>query len=113
MSSSDRDWIEVLRAHRTAHGGKKTADAIGYSTAVVSSVLNGKYGGKFGGDLNAVRQKVEGALMGLTVECPVVGELPRNRCLEYQRQPFAATNHLRVQLSRTCPECPNRRGAEA
>lgn len=102
------DWLDVLRAHRDAHGGKKTADAIGYSPTVVSQVLSGNYKG----DLNAVRQKVEGALMGMTVDCPVVGELPRNRCLEYQRQPFAATNHLRVQLAKACKTCPNRRGAE-
>lgn len=109
MAPSDNDWVDVLRTHRTTHGGKKTGDAIGYSATVVSQVLSGNYKG----DLRAVRQKVEGALMGLTVECPVVGDLPRNRCLEYQRQPFAATNHLRVQLSNTCPTCPNRRGADA
>lgn len=109
MAPSETDWIDALRTHRKAHGGKKTAEAIGYSQAVVSAVLNGNYKG----DSKAVRQKVEGALMGLTVDCPVVGELPRNRCLEYQRQPFAATNHLRVQLANTCPKCPNRRGAES
>ena len=102
------DWIDVLRRYRVANGGKRTAEVIGYSTAVVSQVLTGNYKG----DLTAVRQKVEGALMGITVDCPVVGDLPRNRCLEYQRQPFAATNHIRVQLFNACPKCPNRRGAE-
>ena len=107
MSPSDQDWTEVLRAHRTAHGGKRTAEAIGYSQTVVSQVLSGTYKG----DYSAVKQKVEGALMGMTVDCPIVGDLPRNRCLEYQRQPFASTNHLRVQLSRTCPTCEHKRGA--
>lgn len=108
MTTPESDWVEVLRAHRKQHGGKKTAEAIGYSATVVSQVLSGNYKG----DLKAVQQKVEGALMGMTVDCPVVGDLPRNRCLEYQRQPFAASNHLRVQFSRACPNCPNRRGAE-
>lgn len=109
MQSSDSpDWLAVLSAHCKAHGQRKTAEAIGYSAGVVSQVLKGKYPG----DLRAVQIKVEGALMGLSVDCPVVGDLPRNRCLEYQRQGFAATNHLRVQLAKTCPKCPNRRGAE-
>lgn len=105
---SNIDWMEVLAAHRKAHGGKKTGDDIGYSATVVSQVLSGKYAG----DLKAVQQKVEGALMGATVDCPVMGDLPRNRCLEYQRQPFAATNPNRVRFSAACPKCPNRRGAE-
>lgn len=108
MTHHEPDWLEVLRAACKARNQASVAKDIGYSAAVVSQVLKGAYKG----DLNAVRQKVEGALMGLTVECPVIGELPRNRCLEYQRQPFASTNHMRVQFSRTCPTCTQRRGAE-
>ena len=104
--SNEADWLDVLRSACKARSQRAVAADIGYSTAVVSQVLSGSYKG----DLRAVRQKVEGALMGLTVDCPVVGDLQRNRCLEYQRQPFAATNHLRVQFSRACPTCPNRRG---
>ena len=104
----DDAWLEVLRTHRQTHGGKKTAEVIGYSATVVSQVLSGTYKG----DMKAVQQKVEGALMGVTVDCPVIGELPRNRCLEYQRLPFAASNPLRVRFTSACPKCPNRRGAE-
>lgn len=104
----DSAWLDVLRQHRSAHGGKASAEAIGYSATVVSQVLTGNYKG----DLKAVRQKVEGALMGAVVDCPVIGELPRNRCLEYQRLPFAATNPNRVRFASACPTCPNRRGAQ-
>lgn len=108
MTNTEPDWLTVLREHSAPKGGQaRTAERIGYSPAVVSQVLKGTYKG----DLKAVQTKVEGALMGLTVECPVVGELPRNRCLEYQQRPFAATNNLRVQLSRACPNCASRRGA--
>lgn len=102
------DWIHALREACKARKQNAVAAEIGYSATVVSQVLSGTYKG----DLKAVQQKVEGALMGLTVDCPVVGELPRNRCLEYQRQSFAATNHLRVQFSKACRGCVNRRGAE-
>ena len=100
-------WLDALREYRDTHGGKKAAETIGYSSGVVSQVLSGKYPG----DLLAVRQKVEGALMGLSVACPVIGDLPRNRCLDYQRQGFGATNPMRVRLAHACPTCPNRRGA--
>lgn len=107
MSSHDNSaWLDELRKFRDTHGGKKTAEAIGYSATVVSQVLSATYKG----DLKAVQQKVEGALMGLSVDCPVVGELPRNRCLDYQRQSFGATNPMRVRMAQACPSCPNRRG---
>ncbi|KAF1692732.1 transcriptional regulator [Pseudoxanthomonas jiangsuensis] len=107
MTIPESDWLEVLRAACAAPNSsqRKVAERLGYSTSVISQVL----GGKYAGDLKAVQAKVEGAFMGVTVNCPVVGELPRNRCLEYQRQAFAATNHLRVQLSRSCPECKHNR----
>ncbi len=100
------DWMTVLREHRDSQGNGPTAKKIGYSTTVVSQVLTGNYKG----DLEAIKKAVEGGLMGMTVVCPVIGDLPRNVCLEYQRRAFAATNHLRVHLSRVCPTCPNRRG---
>lgn len=104
--SAHPSWIDELRKYRASHGGKKTAETIGYSTTVVSQVLSGTYKG----DLQAVQQKVEGALMGMSVDCPVIGEIPRNRCLEYQRQPFSATNPMRVRLAKACQTCPHRRG---
>lgn len=106
--TNEPDWLSVLRSACMARKQSVVAADIGYSAAVVSQVLKGTYKG----DLNAVKQKVEGALMGLTVDCPIVGDLPRNRCLEYQRQGFAATNHLRVQFSRVCPNCSHRRGGD-
>ena len=104
----DTAWLDELRKFRDTHGGRKAAEAIDYSTTVVSQVLSGSYKG----DLHAVRQKVEGALMGLSVACLVIGDLPRNRCLDYQRQGFSATNPMRVRLAQACPSCPNRRGGK-
>lgn len=101
------EWLTALREHAKAHNQRKAADAIGYSTTVVSQVLKGIYPG----DLAAVQAKVEGALMGAMVECPVIGEMPRNRCVEHQARSrnFATTNPLRVRLAKVCPTCPNRR----
>ncbi len=57
-----------------------------------------------------MQKAVEGALMGMTVTCPVLQEIPANRCLEIQNQPFAATNPVRVRLYHACRSgCPNSR----
>ncbi|HMM24256.1 MAG TPA: helix-turn-helix transcriptional regulator, partial [Pseudoxanthomonas mexicana] len=77
MSNPDHDWVEVLRAHCAQTSQRKVAERLSYSTSVINQVLNGKYNG----DLKAVQTKVEGVFMGLSVNCPVVGDLPRDRCL--------------------------------
>lgn len=100
------DWIAALDAACRRESQKRVAERIGYSAAVVNQVLKGTYKG----DLGAVEQAVRGALLHATVDCPVCGELPANKCLEYQRLPFAATNPQRVQLYRACRSgCPHSR----
>ena len=101
---AESSWLAALRAAAKAQGQKAVGLRIGYSTAVVSQMLSGTYKG----DLSRVQQAVEGALMGATVECPLVGELPRQRCADYQRRGFESTNPMRVAMSRECPKCPNR-----
>lgn len=100
---SEPAWISVMRETAARIGQPKTAERIGYSTTVVNQVLKGKYKG----DLNRVEERVKGALMGALVICPVLGELARDRCLDHQRAPFAATNPSRVQLWHACKRCPN------
>lgn len=103
MSAAAVDWIEVLRdACRNATQGS-IARRIGYSSPVVNQVLSGTYKG----DLQRVRAAVEGALMDALVECPVIGEIPRQRCVEHQRRPFTPTNPTNIRLFHTCPDCPH------
>ena len=101
------EWIEALRQEAARTSQSAAANRIGYSPAVVNTVLKGTYKG----DLNSVEEAVRGAIMGATIDGPVIGEIPRNRCIDHQRRSgsFAATNPLRVQLHRTCPTCTNRR----
>lgn len=98
---SEPAWLQVLREACAASSQPAVGVRIGYSTAVVNACLKGSYKG----DLKRVQQAVEGALMGSTVDCPVVGDIPRQRCVEHQRAPFSSTNPMRVQLSRACPNC--------
>lgn len=97
-------WIAALRDACLGMSQREVAALIGYSESVISQVLSGKYRG----DMRRVQAAVEGGLMGATVDCPVVGVIPRQRCIEHQRRPFAATNPTRVQLYRACRVCPNR-----
>jgi DNA-binding transcriptional regulator YdaS (Cro superfamily) len=97
-------WIEVLRQACAASNQPTVARRLGYSTSVVNQVLKGAYKG----DLRRVQRAVEGALMGSTVECPVVGQIPRQRCVEHQRAPFRITSPTAVQLYHACRGgCPN------
>lgn len=91
-------WITTLREQSRAQTQARVAQEIGYSAAVVNQVLQGKYKG----DVSRVERAVRGAYMGETVFCPVLGEIPANRCMEIQRQPFASTNPQRVRLYRAC-----------
>lgn len=97
-------WIEMLKKACEASSQKAVAAKVGYSPATISQVLSGTYRG----DLSRVQAAVEGALMRATVDCPVIGELPRQRCIEHQRAPFAPTNPMRVQLYAACKTCPHR-----
>ncbi|EAU53559.1 helix-turn-helix domain-containing protein [Mariprofundus ferrooxydans] len=98
-------WIIVLRKACKINSQAAVATQIGMSPAVVNQVLKGTYNGR----LDNVQKRVEGALMGITVDCPVIGDIPLNRCIENQSRPFAATNPLRVMLHRACKTCRNNR----
>ena len=106
------DWVRVLAEECDATSQKAAAARIGYSNTAVCNVLRRKYGKQvgFGGDLTAVEQAVRGALLSVTVACPVAGDLPAHVCLDYQRQPFRSTNAQRVRLYRACRNgCQNKR----
>lgn len=92
------DWVDVLAEECDAHSGVAIARRIGYSGAVVSAVLAGKYKG----DIGKVEAKVRGALMGEIVHCPVLDEITKDRCIAEQGRKFAATSSTRAKLFRAC-----------
>jgi hypothetical protein len=101
------EWILALAEACDRESQSAAARKIGMSLTTVSEVLANKYKA----DPKRVRETVMGALMGSTVSCPVLGDdLPRDRCIIFQKQDFAASNPQRVQLWRACPTCKNYRG---
>lgn len=100
------DWVAELAAIADQMGQKKAAAMIGYTAGLVSAVINAKYAG----DMQGVEESVRGALMGLKVECPILGDIGRDRCLQEQREPFRATSAFRAQIYHACRNgCPNSR----
>lgn len=100
------DWVLALVGEVERTSGVKAAARIGYSASVVSSVLRRAYLG----DLGKVEAAIRGALMGETVECPVLGEISRDRCLREQDMPRMATSAIRMRLWAACRDgCPHSR----
>ena len=92
------DWIVELAALTDLRKLKATGQRIGYTGSLVSSVLANKYKG----DMDAVEAAVRGALMGLTVDCPAQGEIPKNICLSWQKLPRGQSDSTRVRVYRAC-----------
>ncbi|QDY99086.1 transcriptional regulator [Nitratireductor mangrovi] len=101
------DWVRELADLADREGQRAAAGRIGYSASTVSMVIANRYGG---GDLARVEEKVRGALMGVVVDCPVLGAIGRDVCLDWQKKPFAATSSRRLQMYRACRAgCPHAR----
>jgi hypothetical protein len=102
------DWIAALAWHcdRASSQGK-VAEQLGISSAAVNQVLGNVYGGR----LDRVQARVRGELMREVVTCPVLGEISKRDCLDYQYRKFRPTNPARVALFKACKTCPNREGA--
>jgi len=99
------DWIVALAQACERQSQAKVARQLGYSDAVISTVLKGTYAG----DHAAVATAVRAQLQADRVTCPVLGEIALARCLEEQAQPLRATSGHRVRLYHACRTCPNNR----
>lgn len=98
------DWVLALAEQCAATNQKQAAKRIGLSDGLVSQVL----GNKYPGDVARVAEKVRGALMGVTVTCPVLGDIGRDRCLDEQKKTFTGTSSVRSRLYRACRSgCPH------
>jgi hypothetical protein len=102
--SNDTNWLERLREAVAESSGNQVARRLGVSPATISLLVNEKYKG----DMTAMEERVRGALIGETVDCPVLGEIGRDACLTWQRAKFIASNPTRIKLYRACRGgCPN------
>jgi hypothetical protein len=98
------DWVIALAELCSQIGNAAAGARVGYGASTISQVLSKTYRG----DLGRIAESVSGALLGALVECPVLGTIGRDRCLQEQREPFRATSSMRAQLYHVCRSgCPN------
>ena len=102
-------WVEVLAEVTDRLRSREAAGRrIGYSGSTVSQVINNKADKH---DLGKIEAAVRGALMGETVDCPVLLEITRDQCLWEQDQPRSSASALRAEIYRECRRpCPHFRG---
>lgn len=99
MTTTDR--MQLLRDRRAELGQAEVARRLGYSDSAICQALKGSYKG----DLSNLLTRVEEVFGCTIVNCPILGEIALGKCSEIRKQPFAATNPLRVQLYRECRKC--------
>lgn len=98
------EWILALAQACNLSSQSKVAAKLNYSAATISQVISCSYRG----DIERVEAMVRGAFLSELVACPVLGDMPRNMCLGWQKKPRAATSSHRVQMYRACRNgCPN------
>ena len=100
------DWLIELANLADRDGLAGAEKIIGYSRSAISNVLNNKYQK---GDTGRVEQMVRGILMSETVDCPVLGAMARNVCLDWQKRPYTDASALHIRMHRACKVCPNSR----
>ncbi|PZP11119.1 MAG: transcriptional regulator, partial [Sphingomonas hengshuiensis] len=88
------DWIVALAEACQRGSQAAVARRFGVSGSQISHVLANTYPSP----TDRLEQLVRGAYLGAVVNCPVLGEIERDRCLEEQAKPFAATSSTRAQL---------------
>lgn len=97
------DWIEALAKACDATSQNKVAKRMGRSGSLVSLVLANRYSG----DMDGLRQQVEGIWLNGKVDCPVWGELSTDKCRAWR----IASDEYRsgtsfLQMARACNACP-------
>lgn len=94
------DWIRCLAEACDRSSQSVIAKRLGISGSVVSGVLRRNYAGTY----ESVEKATRGALMGDTLDCPVLGELATHACLDNQKRArnFSSASSIRVKLYRAC-----------
>jgi hypothetical protein len=102
MDQSEPKWLAVLRQACRESSQAAVARRLKVSPSAVNQVLKGTYKGS----LQGLKDRVNGVMMGQTVDCPVFGDMPTNVCQDWQNKPKAFTNSIRSQMYDACRACP-------
>ena len=94
-------WIEQLRAECEKTSQAVVAKQMGYAASVISQVLKGTYRG----NPAQVRLAFTEHYGGLSVQCPVMGEMPTQSCRRFRTELHIRTSNMRAQFAQACPKC--------
>ncbi|MBX3447547.1 MAG: transposase family protein [Parvibaculaceae bacterium] len=100
------DWLQALVEECERTSQRAAAKRLGVSDTVVTRVL----GNSYAGDTEGIAEKVRGALLSVTVMCPVLEEIGRDRCIAEQGKKLSFGNALSARVYRACRGgCPHSR----
>ncbi len=100
------DAMKLLQQKVDELGQAEVGRRLGYSSgSIICQVLQGNYKGA---PDNVLKRVIE-VFGGLSVDCPVLGDIPLSRCADERKKPFAAVNHQAVALWKACQGCQQNR----
>lgn len=99
------DAMKLLNDKVAELGQAEVARRLDVSAPAISQLRSGTY--RANPD-NILKRVVE-VFGGLSVDCPVLGDIPLARCAEERKKPFTTANHQAVQLWRACQDCEQNR----
>lgn len=100
------NWLEELQAAVKGSSLAVIAERLGFSRTTISMVCNGKYKG----NLDNVRERVESVLLGKSVICPILGQIPAHQCKAHQarRAGDVSSAPNEIKLYKACRSgCPH------
>lgn len=100
------DWVTALVAACDASSQNKISKQMGYSSAVISLVLNNTYTG----DMDKIEKNVRDFFMS-GVECPALGKITADQCLAWRKEakePNPSSPH-KSRMFHACRTCPRNR----
>lgn len=102
-------WVTKLASACDDESQAAVARKIRKSASLVNMVLRNRYTG----DLKGLESRVNAAFSKTTVQCPIIGSISGETCLQHQAKPYNPGNHIAVRLFKACRACPRRITREA
>lgn len=100
------EWIAELAEFCDRSSQAVIAKRLGVSSSLISTVIRDSYKG----DMVGIELKVRAELLKEEIDCPVLGNVSRSRCLKEQAKSHRGTSPLRTELYHACRnDCLNSR----
>lgn len=98
------EWVLGLAQQCAASSQNKVAKKLGYSAAVVSTVLRNSYQGS----MDAVRDRYLGVYEASVTSCPALGTIGLHVCQNWRGKArhLNPANAMNVKMFRACNRCP-------